>query len=180
MVATIYNTSPLVEKKSGTSVDVKVDVKNVTEPDGTGTGTEGDQAQFFIRILTPEQRSSMVGRLSSPNQWIMPISGIFYDHNHSAIKGRGAQPCQNQSTSHRKARPRTDIPGSDDGNATVWRGRALTLEAVEVWRKVVQGQSGVKEKKEENSICVKICQDPGEQQLQVVTSSRSPRQLISD
>ena len=47
MVATIYNTSPLVEK-SGTSVDVKVDVKNVTEPEPDGTG--GDQARFFTRI----------------------------------------------------------------------------------------------------------------------------------
>ena len=43
-----YITLPHLSKKSGTSVDVKVDVKNVTEPDGTGTG--GDQARFFTRM----------------------------------------------------------------------------------------------------------------------------------
>ena len=41
-VATIYNTSLLV-KKSGTSVDVKVDVKNVTEGRGTGEGRGGER-----------------------------------------------------------------------------------------------------------------------------------------
>ena len=49
-VATIYNTSPLV-KKSGSSVDVKVDVKNVTEPEHKPDGTGGHQARYFIRIL---------------------------------------------------------------------------------------------------------------------------------
>ena len=44
-----YITLPYLSGKSGTSVDVKVDVKNVTERDGTGTG--GDQARFFTRII---------------------------------------------------------------------------------------------------------------------------------
>ena len=46
-----YITLPHLSKKSGTSVDVKVDVKNMMEPDGTGTGTGtgGDQARFFNR-----------------------------------------------------------------------------------------------------------------------------------
>ena len=41
MVATIYNTSLLVGKKSGTSIDVKVDVKNVTE----GRGGKGNRTE---------------------------------------------------------------------------------------------------------------------------------------
>ena len=53
MVTTIYNTSLLVEK-SGSSVDVKVDVKNVTERNGkewNGTewnGTEGTRLGFLL------------------------------------------------------------------------------------------------------------------------------------
>ena len=45
-----YITLPLlVGGKSGTSVDVKVDVKNVTEK--KEEGREGDQARFFMWIL---------------------------------------------------------------------------------------------------------------------------------
>ena len=47
MVATIYNTSLLVEKKSGTSVDVKVDVKNVTERKGGKEGRRGPGSIFY-------------------------------------------------------------------------------------------------------------------------------------
>ena len=46
MVATIYNTSLLVEK-SGSSVDVKVDVKNVTERNGT----EGTRLGFLLGFV---------------------------------------------------------------------------------------------------------------------------------
>ena len=45
MVSTIYNTSLLVGKKSGNSVDVKVDVKNVTE--GRGTEQRGPGSVFY-------------------------------------------------------------------------------------------------------------------------------------
>ena len=42
-----YITLPYLSKKSGTSVDVKVDVKNVTEK-----GREGkDQARYFMWII---------------------------------------------------------------------------------------------------------------------------------
>ena len=68
MVATIYNTSLLVKKKSGTSVDVKVDVKNVTE------GREGgDQAKFVsTRILEKGLKSF----LSHSQQNYCPYSAL--------------------------------------------------------------------------------------------------------
>ena len=47
----LYITLPYLSKKSGTSVDVKVDVKNVTEG-REGEGRGGDQARFFTRILS--------------------------------------------------------------------------------------------------------------------------------
>ena len=42
-----YITLPYLSKKSATSVDVKVDVKNVTE----GRGTEGTRLSFLLGCL---------------------------------------------------------------------------------------------------------------------------------
>ena len=46
-----YITLPYLSKKSGTSVDVKVDVKNVMEGRGTeGRGTEGTRLAFLLGL----------------------------------------------------------------------------------------------------------------------------------
>ena len=50
-VATIYNTSLLVREKSGTSVDVKVDVKNVKEGRRGGPDVLASRSQTKPEIL---------------------------------------------------------------------------------------------------------------------------------
>ena len=54
MVATIYNTSLLV-KKSDTSVDVKIYIKNVTEK-----GREGPGSFFYVDIYSWDRPNGAV------------------------------------------------------------------------------------------------------------------------